>query len=103
MSVSNTPKDGDFASYIESLSQSAHTKSEDAVIHRPTNTDTTTPDTAPQSGMQTIEDVLNGEEPSEEFLTELAELNEEQPLSDEELERQALEHPGADGDPGTPE
>jgi hypothetical protein len=103
MSVSNTPKDGDFASYIESLSQSAHTKSEDAEIHHPTNTDTTVSDTAPQSGMQTIEDVLNGEEPSEEFLTELAELNEAQPLSDEELERQALEHPGADGDPGTPE
>ena len=104
MSVSKTPKDGDFASYIESLSQSAHAKSEEAVIHRPTHADTTAPDTAPQSGMQTIEDVLlNGEEPSEEFLTELAELNEAQPLSDEELERQALEHPGADGEPGTPE
>jgi len=103
MSVSKTPKDGDFASYIESLSQSALAKSEDAEIHRPTHTDTTAPDTAPQSGIQTIEDVLNGEEPTDEFLTELAELNEAQPLSDEELERQALDHPGADGDPGTPE
>jgi hypothetical protein len=103
MSVSNTPKDGDFASYIESLSQSAHTKSENAVIHHPANTDTTALDTAPQSGMQTIEEVLNGEEPNEEFLEEFAALNEAQPLSDEELERQALEHPGADGDPGTPE
>jgi hypothetical protein len=103
MSVSKTPKNGDYASYIEGLSQSALTKSENAVIHRPTNTDTTALDTAPQSKMQTIEDVLNGEEPSEEFLTELAALNETQPLSDEELERQALEHPGADGDPSTPE
>jgi hypothetical protein len=103
MSVSNTPKDGDFASYIESLSQSAHTKSEDAVIHSPTNTDTAALDTALQSGMQTIEDVLNSEEPNEEFLAEFAALNEAQPVSDEELERQALEHPGADGDPSTPE
>jgi hypothetical protein len=104
MSVTNTPKDGDFASYIESLSQPEHAKSEDADIRRPTNTNTTTPDAGSQSGMQTIEEVLlYGEEPTEELLTELAELNEAQPLSDEELERQALEHPGADGDPGTPE
>lgn len=58
----------------------------------------------PRLKKQTIEDVLVfGEEPTEEFLTEFVALNEAPPVPDEELERQALSHPGEDGDLGTPE
>ena len=56
------------------------------------------------SAKQTLEDVLfNGEEPTEAFLEELAVLNAVPPLADDEFERQALEAPGDDGDPCTPE
>lgn len=40
---------------------------------------------------ETLDDVLNGEEPSVAFLEELAALDSSPALSDEELERQALE------------
>ena len=53
---------------------------------------------------QTINDVLvNGEEPTEEFLEEFVALNEAPAVSDEDLEQQALNDPGADGDTSTPE
>ena len=39
----------------------------------------------------------------EALIEELVALRNAEPLSDDELERQALEHPGADGDPATPE
>ncbi|MBL8413029.1 MAG: hypothetical protein JNM42_01160 [Propionivibrio sp.] len=53
---------------------------------------------------QTISDILlNGEEPTEEFLEEFIVLSEVPPLSDEEFERQALSAPGDDEDPSTPE
>ena len=53
---------------------------------------------------QTISDILlNGEEPTEEFLEEFIVLSEAPPLSDEEFERQALCAPGDDEDPSTPE
>lgn len=52
---------------------------------------------------QTLDDVLDGEEPTEELLEEIDALEHAPPLSEEELARQALEHPGADGDPSTPE
>jgi hypothetical protein len=47
--------------------------------------------------------VLSGEEPTEEFLADLAALDGAPALSEEELARQALEHPGGDGDTSTPE
>lgn len=53
---------------------------------------------------QSIEDILlKGEQPTAEFLAEFIALHEAPPLSDEELEQQALEAPGDDGDPATPE
>jgi hypothetical protein len=63
------------------------------------------PGTAPAAPeRQTIEQVLvDGEEPTEELLQEWQALDEAPPLSDEELARQALNAPGADGDPSTPE
>ena len=57
-----------------------------------------------ETSHQKLEEVLlEHEEPSEEFLQELAALQAAPPLSDEELARQALEDPGADGDRSTPE
>lgn len=57
----------------------------------------------PASG-QSLQDVLvDGQEPTEELLEEFRALGEAPPLSDEELARQALEAPGDDGDPSTPE
>ena len=55
------------------------------------------------SEKQTLTDVLNGEEPTPEFLDEFVVLSEAPPVSDEELEQQALNHPGGDGDVSTPE
>ena len=52
---------------------------------------------------QTLSDVLNGQEPTPEFLDEFVALTEAPPLSEDELEKQALNHPGGDGDTSTPE
>lgn len=63
-----------------------------------------TPPSADKPVAQTLADVLaSGAEPTAEFLEGLAALEAAPPMSDEELTRQALEHPGADGDPSTPE
>ena len=52
----------------------------------------------------TLEDVLLGHaQPTPEMLQELAALDSAEPLSDEELARQALADGGADNDPSTPE
>ncbi|MBI2309229.1 MAG: hypothetical protein HYU78_18210 [Rhodocyclales bacterium] len=62
------------------------------------------PTDRPAAARQTINDVLeHGQAPSEELLDELRALECAPSLSDDELERQALAHPGGDGDPGTPE
>lgn len=53
---------------------------------------------------QRVQDLINKGEPlSDEILKELDEMAELPPISDEELERQALSDPGADGDVNTPE
>ena len=57
-----------------------------------------------ETSEQKLEEVLlEHEEPTQEFLDELAALEQAPPLSDEELARQALEAGGADGDSTTPE
>ena len=92
MTNTTTPNNGDFASYLEGKSQSdpAATIAVDA---------SRTP-----AEDQTIADVLlGGDEPAEELLDQLRVLEDFAPLSDEELERQALNDPGADGDVTTPE
>jgi hypothetical protein len=89
MSTTNTPKDGDFAAELDRLAQAA-----------------TKPGTPPDAtaSPQTLEDVLaDGQEPTEEFLADLAALDGAPALSDEELARQALAHPGGDGNTSTPE
>jgi hypothetical protein len=47
--------------------------------------------------------LVEGEEPTEEFLEEWNALENAPELSDEELARQALDAPGDDGDTHTPE
>lgn len=97
-SPDTSPKDGDFASYLEGK------------IGRPANA----PDAAASVGAntsalaeaprQTVQQVLvEGEEPTEEFLEEWNAVKSAPELSDEEFERQALDAPGEDGDPSTPE
>ena len=57
-----------------------------------------------ETSTQRIEEVLMGHElPDEELLEELAALEGIEPLSDEELARQAMEDGGGDADPATPE
>jgi hypothetical protein len=85
MNDSDAPKDGDFAGYLVRKAQA------------PT-------EPKPDAKRQTIEEVLvQGEEPTEEFLEEFAALESAAPLSEEELAQQALQHPGGDGDASTPE
>ena len=103
MSNSGAPKNGDFVSYIESLTQQPHTTQEEVPICSTPVTSNVVAEVPQPKEMQTLEEVLNGEEPGDDFLEQMAALNEAPPLSDEELERQALAAPGADGDPNTPE
>lgn len=102
MASSGKPKDGDFVAHLQELASQVKTardqgsgtyweeriaQAESVPMHK-----------------QTLEDVIvQGEAPTDEFLAEFAELENAEPISDEELERQALEHPGGDGDPATPE
>jgi len=98
MTSPDMPKDGDFASYVEGkMSRSAEVP--DAAMSVGVNV--SAPAAAPR---QTIEQILvEGQEPTEEFLGEWIAGQGEPELSDEEFERQALEAPGEDGDPSTPE
>jgi len=105
MTNADMPKDGDFAAYLERRTRAASS-------HEPVGGP---PEVAPvgqdepseptlEAKRQTIVDVLvEGEEPTKEFLEEFNVLEGAAPLSDEELELQALQHPGEDGDPRTPE
>ena len=57
-----------------------------------------------ETSSQRIEEVLMGhEQPKDDLLDELAALENAPPLSEAELERQALEDGGGDADPATPE
>ena len=103
MSNPGAPKNGDFVSYIESLSQQPHTSQEEVPACSTPVTGTVVSETLRPTEMQTLEEVLSGDDPTDEFLEQMAALNEVSPLSDEELERQAMAAPGADGNPNTPE
>ena len=95
----DTPPDGDFASYLEGKRKQAAPRSPDPWT--PPATDSGTPGTKPR---QTVQQVLvDGEDPTDEFLEEWIAAEALPELSDEEFERQALEAPGDDGDPQTPE
>ena len=89
----DTPKDGDFASLVDGDQNQPVA----AIPAKPMQG-------LPERPKQTIEDVLvHGEEPTAEFLEEFGEVAGAPEVTDDELDRQALEHPGADGDASTPE
>jgi hypothetical protein len=103
MSSLGAPKNGDFAAYVEHLAQKPADKKPDASEQPGSAAPADTMHVSARKG-QTIEDVIiDGEEASDELLEELKDLENAPPLSDEELARQALEDPGADGDASTPE
>lgn len=92
------PKDGDYAAWLEQQRGAAAP----AAPVPPADLEPTLDEEGPRE--QTLEDVLvRGEEPNEEFLERFRALEEAPELTDEEMERQALEAGGEDGDAGTPE
>ena len=102
MSNSNTPKDGDFAHWVEEKSEALRFELGEKFPVPPTIL--VSPSVHAETGRQKLEEVLlEHEEPTQEFLDELAALEAAPPLSDEELARQALEAGGGDGDAATPE
>jgi hypothetical protein len=99
---SNSPKDGDFASWIDEKSQAL--KFELGEKFPVTPTELVSASAHPETSRQKLEEVLlEHEAPSEEFMEELAALENAPPLSDEELAEQALAAGGSDGDANTPE
>ena len=102
MSDSNTPKDGDFANWVDGKSEALKFELGEKFPIPPTALHS--PSLHVETSEQKLEEVLlEHEEPTQEFLDELAALEQATPLSDEELARQALEAGGADGDSTTPE
>jgi hypothetical protein len=115
------PKNGDFAAYLEQLSERPTTSNtlklnerEDTCQPEPqivNDTEQTLPaesfdlrtELTPEEIIQRDNWMLKDSGHSVEFLDELSELEVMPVLTDEELMRQALQHPGEDGDASTPE
>ena len=99
---SNTPPGGDFASWVDGKSEALKYELGEQFPVPPTTLHS--PSLHVETGQQKLEEVLlEHEQPTQEFLDELAALEQAPPLSDEELDRQALEAGGGDGDSSTPE
>lgn len=99
MKTLDAPKDGDFASYLEARQSNPSPASSDKCAKCSAGFDDSV--VPPR---QTIQQVLvDGEEPTAEFLDEWNALQNAPELTDEELEQQALTAPGEDGDTRTPE
>lgn len=102
MTNSETPKDGDFAHWVEEKAEAMKFELGDkfpippTALHSPSVHIET-------SGQKMAEVLLGHEAPTEAFLEELSALESAPQLSDDELTRQALEAGGADGNPVTPE
>ena len=102
MSDSNTPAGGDFAKWVEDKSEALKFELGEKFPLSPASLHA-----APvhlETSQQKMEEVLaQHEEPTQELLDELAALEQAPPLSDEELDRQALDAGGDDNDSSTPE
>ena len=100
MASSQTPAGNDFSRWVEEKSEAVM-----ADLSEKFPPATSGPRAVhAETSSQRIEEVLMGhEKPQDDLLDELAALENAPPLSDEELERQALQEGGADGDPSTPE
>lgn len=104
MTDSSTPKDGDFVAYLARMAERTPAVKPAVGTGAASIPAAVAPPPEEAKARQSIEDILLAEEaPTQEFLDGFAELESAPPLSDEELERQALEAPGADGNPQTPE
>lgn len=102
MNDSNAPKNGDFAHWVEEKSEALKFELGEKFPVPPTTLHSQS--THVETGRQKLEEVLlEHEEPSPEFLEELAALDQAPPLTDEELDRQAMESGGGDSDSSTPE
>jgi hypothetical protein len=102
MTSSDTPKGGDFAHWVDEKSEALKFELGEKFPVPPTVLVSNS--VHAETGQQKLEEVLLGhEQPTQAFLEEVAALEEAAPLSDEELDRQALEAGGADGDNNTPE
>lgn len=102
MNHPDTPKDGDFANWVDEQAEALKFELGEKFPVPPTELHS--PSVHVETSRQKLEEVLlEHEEPTSEFLEELKALEEALPLSDEELARQALADGGADGDTGTPE
>lgn len=102
MTSSNTPKDGDFAHWVDEKSEALKFELGEKFPVPPTILVSSA--AHPETSVQRLEEVLlEHEEPTQALLEEIAALEDAPPLSDEELARQALEAGGADGDSTTPE
>ncbi|MBG6072598.1 MULTISPECIES: hypothetical protein [unclassified Polaromonas] len=100
MTASQTPPANDFVRWVEEKSDTVMADLGDKFPPATSGLDALHAETYTQR----IEEVLLGHEPPDEaLLEELAALEDAPPLSDEELDRQALESGGADADPATPE
>lgn len=98
MTSPDMPKDGDFAFYLQGK-MGPLADAPDAATSVGANA--IAPADAPRQTIEQI--VVEGQEPTEEFLEEWNAEQSAPELSEEEFERQALEAPGEDGDPNTPE
>jgi len=102
MTHSDNPKDGDFAHWIDEKAEALKFELGEKFPVPPTTLHSSSVHI--ETGQQKLEEVLlEHEVPTPEFLEELRAREQAAPLSDEELEKQALEAGGADGDSNTPE
>ena len=102
MNDSNTPRDGDFANWVEGRSGVLKFELGDKFPVPPTVLQS--PSVHVETSAQKLEEVLlEHEAPTQEFLDELAALEQAPALSDEELARQAFEAGGADGESTIPQ
>lgn len=102
MSHSETPKEGDFAHWVEEKSEALKFELGEKFPVPPTVL--VSASVHAETGRQKLEEVLlEHETPTPEFLEEVAALEAAPPLSDDDLAAQALAAGGADDDPGTPE
>ena len=102
MSQSDTSKSNNFSDWVDEKSQALVFELGEKFPRPPTAL--LSPSVHVETSKQKLEEVLlEHETPTPEFLEELAALEEAPPLSDEELDRQALAAGGADGDASTPE
>ena len=102
MTHSDTPKGGDFAHWVDEKSEALKFELGEKFPVPPTVLVSNS--VHAETGQQKLEEVLlEHEQPTQAFLEEVAALEDAEPLSDEELERQAMEAGGADADKSTPE